>query len=428
MARNRTSRSNSAASGLRLARRNYTVRAGAFAWTFLVVGLLGWERGLGLLFWVALPSFLAWPLILLAHALRAKDARAAEIRNIFADAVFWGIWIAALHFPTWIAYAALSSVTLNAIIARGVLGVLRSLALFGGGAALWVAAFGFGYWGATSALVSALCFFGALGYALAVGFMVHEQRERLVAAREELREGEARYRLITENAADLIGMVDTSGRWLYASPSYLRILDDADVAAGADAFRRLHPDDMDKARAAMVRAAASGKEHELEVRLLDRAGRTHDLRMRVHPLAAESGAINRLLLVSQDETHRRQSEERLLIAGQAMEGLSEAIMIIAADGKVQTVNRAFTDITGYSREEVVGKPVEGLRSGLQPTEFYDEMHAALDREGHWSGTRWNKRKNGAVYKEWRSIRAVRDAAGKTTHYVTVFSEVGSTRP
>lgn len=416
----------SAASGRRLARRNYPVRAGAFVWSFLVVGLLGWERGLGTAFWIALPSFLLWPNLLLLHALRSENPRRAEIQNIFADAVFWGMWIAGLHFPTWVAYPALASVTLNAIIARGVRGVLLSVALFAGGAALWVAAFGFRYWAPTSEIVSTLCFFGALGYTLAVGFMVCVQRERLLAARAELSAGEARYRLITENAADLIAMVDHNGRWIYASPSHERILEDADLAIGADAFRRVHPGDADQARAAVVRAARTGKEQALELRLHDRDGRVRQLRMRVHPVA-ESGAPAQVLLVSQDETYKRESEEQLLLAGHAMEGMSEAIMIVAADGTIQTVNRAFTQITGYSREEVVGKPVTELRSGLQPPEFYDEMHAVVERDGHWTGTKWNKRKNGAVYKEWRSVRAIHDASGKITHYVTVFSEVAPTR-
>ena len=424
-----SSDSGAVSSGRRLARRNYTVRAGAFAYCFLVAGLHGWERGFGPAFWAVLVvSFIVSPHLLLLRAQRSRDPRQAEIQNIFIDAVLFGLWTAGLGFPAWIAYAALSSVTLNAIVARGVPGALLSIALFGVGAALWVAGFGLRYWAPTSELVSTLCFFGALGYTLAVGLVVHVQRERLLAARDDLRAGEARYRLITENAADLIAMVDHSARWLYTSPSYERILEDADLAVGADAFRRVHPEDMDQARAAVVRAAGTGQDQELALRLLDRDGRVRRLRMRVHPLLAESGALTRLLLVSQDETHRRESEERLLLASHAMESMTEAMMIVSADGVVQTVNRAFSEITGYSREEVVGKPVSALRSGLQPPEFYEEMHAAVEREGRWSGIKWNKRKNGVVYKEWRSIRAVRDGAGKTTHYVTVFYEVDAKRP
>jgi PAS domain S-box-containing protein len=283
--------SSAADGGRRLARRNYAVRGGAFAYSFLVLGLLGWERGLGPVFWVALvASFLVYPHLLLLRALRSSNPRQAEIQNIFIDAPLFGLWTAGLHFPTWVAHAALSSVTLNAIVARGVPGALLAVALFAAGAALWVAGFGFQYWAPTSDLVSTLCFFGALGYTLAVGFVVHVQWRRLMSARDDLRAGEARYRVITENAADLIAMVDRSGRWLYTSPAYKRIFDDADLAVGADAFRRVHPDDADRARAAVVRAAATGKDHELALRLIGRDG---GIRQCPHAGAAPRGRERR---------------------------------------------------------------------------------------------------------------------------------------
>ena len=75
--------------------------------------------------------------------------------------------------------------------------------------------------------------------------MVYRQNRRLVCARDALRASEERYRLIAENAADLIGMVDHDGRWLYASPSYERVLERADLEPGVDAFLRVHPDDAD---------------------------------------------------------------------------------------------------------------------------------------------------------------------------------------
>ena len=98
--------------------------------------------------------------------------------------------------------------------------------------------------------------------------------------------------------------------------------------------------------------------------------------------------------------------------------------ITFADGTVLTVNRAFTDITGYMREDVLGLPEKAIRNALQPPEFYDEAYAAVQREGYWSGSTWARRKNGAVYREWRSVRPVRNAGGEVTHYVVVFCEVG----
>jgi len=298
-----------------------------------------------------------------------------------------------------------------------------SIGCFGAGAALAIATFGFAFAPAASEAVIILCFAGSLAYTAAVGFVVYRQNLRLAAGREDLRKSEERYRLIAENAGDLIAMVDHTGHWLYASPSYQRILEPAELEVGSDAFRRFHPDDAERARVALLRASVTGKSRELALRLVDRQGRVRQYKTRLHLLTGSGDP--RLVLVSQDVTDLRESEERLLVAGHALEGMTEAILICAADGTIVTVNRAFTELTGYARDDVLGQPESRFRHALQPPAFYQEIYETIEREGYWSGTTWTRRKNGAVYREWRSIRAVRDAAGTLTHYIMVFSEVGA---
>jgi PAS domain S-box-containing protein len=135
-----------------------------------------------------------------------------------------------------------------------------------------------------------------------------------------------------------------------------------------------------------------------------------------------------VLLVSRDVTDLRESEERVLLAAHALEGMTEAIVITAADGTIITVNRAFCQLTGFKRDDILGQSEKLIRNALQPPEYYDEIYAAVLREGYWSGTTWARRRNGSVYREWRSIRAVRDSGGVITHFVTVASEVGAQRP
>ena len=411
-----------------LVHTNHRVRSAAFGFCFAVIGLYLWQRGgAGPVTWALVAvQFLVYPHLLYWRALRSAQPARAELDNLFLDAVLLGAWCAELGFPTWITYFFVGATTLNAVVNRGARGAVWALACTAAGAVLWATLRRVEYAPLTSHLVTTLCIAGSLCYAVLVGTVVQKQNRRLAAARDALRASEERYRLMAENAGDLIAMFDHEGRWLYASPSYQRILDPADLAPGADAFRRVHPEDAERARAGVLRSAASGKPREVALRLVDRDGRVRKYKARVQALGNpdEPLASQRLLLVSQDVTDLRESEERVLLAAHALEGMTEAIVITAADGTVVTVNRAFTEISGYTRDDVLGQSERVIRNALQPPEFYDEVARAVAKDGYWSGTTWARRKNGSVYREWRSVRAVKDAAGAVTHYVIVFSEVG----
>jgi PAS domain S-box-containing protein len=412
----------------RLVRINYTIRVGAFAWSFFVVCIYGWEQGYGALFWaLAALQFLVYPHLAYLRARSAADPKRAELNNLYLDSGLLGAWMAGFGFPTWAVYAALHSTSLNAIVLRGASGLVISVSAFSLGAALCVAVVGLDYAPATSNVVTLACFFGSLGYTCAIGYVEFVQNRRLVGAREAVRLSEGRYRLITENAADLVAMVDPEGHWLYGSPSYQRLLGEDAVFLGGDAFARAHPDDAEKARSDLRRVSVTGKPRELVMRVVDRDGRFRQFRTRVQALDPEAAAPgqphHRLLLVSQDVTDLKESEERLLVAAHALEGMTEAILITAADGTVVAVNHEYTQLTGYTRDEVLGRSVKDVRNGLQGGEFYDEVFLAVLRKGFWTGTTWGQRKNGSVYREWRSVRAVKDANGAVSHYVMVFFEV-----
>jgi len=406
----------------KLVRINYTVRVLAFAYAAVPLGLHLATLRPSTVAWALLAlQFLVYPHLLFLRARYSARPARAELDNLYLDAALLGAWSAYLAFPTWITYSLVGATTLNAAVNRGAWGMAASLACSLAGALLWGAVGGWHYGPTTGELVTALCALGALVYTAGIGYVVYLKNRRIARTRDALRASEERYRLIAENAADLIALVDHESRWLYTSPSYKRVLDEAQLAPGADAWARAHPDDAEHARVAVLRAAATSKPREIALRMVDRDGRIRQYRCRAQAIG--EGERGHVLLVSHDVTALRESEERVLLAAHALEGMTEGIVITAADGTVVTVNRAFSEITGYSRDDVLGQSESTIRNALQPPEFYDELYAIVAREGYWSGTTWSRRKNGSVYREWRSVRAVREPTGAVTHFVHVFYEV-----
>jgi diguanylate cyclase (GGDEF)-like protein/PAS domain S-box-containing protein len=124
-----------------------------------------------------------------------------------------------------------------------------------------------------------------------------------------------------------------------------------------------------------------------------------------------------------DLSQARQIDERLRLSANVFENTAEGIFVTDADGDIIETNPAFTDITGYSRKEVIGCNPRIFQSGRHGRDFYQEMWQTLSESGRWRGEIWNRRKDGAVFPQWQNISAVFDDNGKLTHYVAVFSDI-----
>ncbi len=417
----------------RQVRTIYAVRSVSFAWCLLVVVLHGLERGFGAGPWVvaAVLHFLAYPHLVYQRAARARDPRAAEIQHLQADAFLLGIWVAVLQFPLWIAFPMVFAPALNGMVNRGLPGFGLSLVLSCVGILAGVLLTGYHYWTMTSPLVTTLCLLGSLAYSAGVGYIVFRQTERLAATRAEIRESEKRFRLITEHAGDLVAMVDCDGRWLYASPSYARLFRPEDLAVGGDAFRNLHENDQFRVRGALQVVVRSGESARLRMRLHATSGEARRFETTVQPVHAErneangTGKIIGAVLASRDITDLSDREEQLEVAAHAFERMAEGMVITNASGRILTVNLSYTRITGYAQEDVLGRHESEFRSAMQPQSYYDDIYAQVLRTGYWDGTTWCRRRDGTLYREWRSVSSVRDRDGRITHYVSLFRELDS---
>jgi PAS domain S-box-containing protein len=154
------------------------------------------------------------------------------------------------------------------------------------------------------------------------------------------------------------------------------------------------------------------------------AGEVRRLETTVQPVRDDEGkAIVAAVLASRDVTELRDREEQLEVAAHAFERMAEGMVITNGAGRILTVNQSYTRITGYAPEEVMGRQESEFRSAMQPQTFYDEIYAEVLRNGRWEGTTWCRRRDGTVYREWRSVSAVRDADERITHYITLMREL-----
>ncbi|MDP2157930.1 MAG: EAL domain-containing protein [Nitrospirota bacterium] len=121
----------------------------------------------------------------------------------------------------------------------------------------------------------------------------------------------------------------------------------------------------------------------------------------------------------------KRSDENVRLAYNVLESSSEPVLITDAHANIEYVNPAFCSITGYSREEVIGKNPKIMKSDRHDEEFYKEMWTSLAETGQWQGEIWDRRKSGEVYPKWLSVSAVKDDSGKVVKYVSIFSDITS---
>ncbi|MDD3761826.1 MAG: EAL domain-containing protein [Nevskiales bacterium] len=240
-----------------------------------------------------------------------------------------------------------------------------------------------------------------------------------------LARSEARFRGVFESVGTAIAFADSEGRITGANAAFQQMLGYADGELIGMNFSQLtHPDDLPREVQLYVEVA-SGRRHEyrIEKRYVHRNGRVFWVDLAVSVVRDADGKPEYFVGIVQDIDERKRAEARLRLSAEVFEHLGEAIMITDADNRIVSVNRAFSAITGYSLDEVLGRNPSVLASGRHDKDFYRQMWRTLQLEGVWKGEVWDRRKSGELYPEWLTISLVRDAAGRVVHHVAVFSDI-----
>ena len=141
----------------------------------------------------------------------------------------------------------------------------------------------------------------------------------------------------------------------------------------------------------------------------------------------EQGRVVRLVGVIQDISDRKRDQEQMNVQFSALTAAANAIMIADRNGKIEWVNPAFSRLTGYRPEEVMGKNPRLLKSGQQPPAFYADLWATILTGNVWHGEIVNRRKDGQLYTEETTITPVRATDGQIAHFVSIKQDVTDRR-
>lgn len=187
----------------------------------------------------------------------------------------------------------------------------------------------------------------------------------------------------------------------------------------------IHPEDLDHVMARLNGHLAGGSEiYESEHRIRNKDNTWTWVRSRGKVVERDRhNRPVRMVGTHSDISASKAMEYELKLSSAVFEHTHEGVMITDGSGHIVAVNNAFTNITGYAREESLGETPALLRSGRQGHEFYRQLWRQLLDTGNWSGEIWNRRKQGDTYPQWLDISAVRNTEGRVDNYVAVFSDI-----
>jgi diguanylate cyclase (GGDEF)-like protein/PAS domain S-box-containing protein len=251
--------------------------------------------------------------------------------------------------------------------------------------------------------------------------IIHDVTERKQAEQALRRESEKNLALL-RNASDGIHILDTDGTLIESSDAFCAMLGycrdemigmnvaqwDAqfDIAELTDLVRQQH--------LRQVRA-------QFKTRHRRRDGSIVDVEVSGYPLELEGQPV--MFYSSRDITGRVAFEEQQRQAASVFSHAHDGIMICDAAKRIIDTNPAFTHVTGYARDEVIGHTPRIMNSGRQTPGFYQSIWRSVNQQGFWEGEIWNRRKNGDVYPAWLTISTIADSSGAITRYIGVFSDI-----
>jgi two-component system CheB/CheR fusion protein len=245
----------------------------------------------------------------------------------------------------------------------------------------------------------------------------------LVDAQRDIVASQERLVAVMQNSPMLISIKDTAGQYQFINKTFESIFDleqsaiigktDTQVFPETIAviFEKMHFDVLHK---------KSRVEAEERIFIGDQQ---YWFSFICYPLNDEQGSVRAVCSQAFDINERRQLDEQKKLTAKFFDAANEGIVITDVQQNIVKVNPAFTKVTGYKEEEVIGKTPKLLSSGKQDAGFYESMWKEINTHGWWQGEVWNRRQDGSLYLEWLTINTVLDEVGQLSNYIGIFSDI-----
>ncbi len=248
------------------------------------------------------------------------------------------------------------------------------------------------------------------------GYMFASSRD--ITQRKKAEAALLRYKLVLDTAMD--------GFWLANAHGFLEEANEAYAKMSGYTVQELVGMHISQLDANESEEDTKGHIEKLMLRGYDRFETRHRCKdgriVDIEVSATFLQEIDKIFVFCHNITSRKQAEQALRVAAATFE-TREAILITDAQANIVRVNHAFTEITGYTAEEVIGKNPRLMSSGRHDKAFYAVMWKQILETGSWAGEIWDRRKNGEIFPKWMNLSAVKNDRGETIQYVSIFSDI-----